>query len=351
MSNRASGEPPSSSAGAPTPGKDEMDRDPSSLAVFSTASGRRLVVDVCQHLGVAPALSEERLFEDGEHKLRALESVRGRDVYLVESLYGDSTVSVNDKLVRVLFFLAALNDAGAERVTLVAPYLCYSRKDARTKARDPVTTRYLAQLIEAMGTRRVVTLDVHNRAAYENAFRIPAEHLSALSIFAEAFVPIVGARHAVVISPDAGGVKRAERFRAALERRLGRPVPLAFMEKARSEGRVRGGAIVGDVEGRVAIIVDDLISSGRTLVLAARGCRARGAVEVHAAATHGVFAQDAAAVLSGAELGRVLVLDTIPASRGAEPLPANVEHMPCAPLLATAIQRLHVDGSLVELES
>jgi ribose-phosphate pyrophosphokinase len=311
-----------------------------------------LVADICRHLAIAPAVSEERTFEDGEHKLRPLESVRGRDVFVVDSLHGEGRLSVNDELVRALFFIATLKDAGAARVTMVAPYLCYSRKDVRTKARDPVTTRDLAALFEAVGTSRILTLDVHNRAAYENAFRIPAEHLSAVPLFADWFVPLVGEHNAVVVSPDAGGVKRAERLRSTLEKRLQRPVSLAFLEKHRSEGQVRGGALVGDVGGAVAVIVDDLISTGRTLALAAAACRERGAIGVHAAATHGLFAADAWEILGSSPLESLVVLDTVDTSAHAEAArAARVDIRPCAPLLAAAIQRLHTDGSLVELES
>ncbi|HEX2679009.1 MAG TPA: ribose-phosphate pyrophosphokinase-like domain-containing protein, partial [Polyangiales bacterium] len=129
-------------------------------ALFSLQSGRPLLERICAELDVPPARLEERDFEDGEHKLRPLESVRGRDVYVVESLAADAARSVDDKLVRVLFLLGALRDAGARRVTVVAPYLCYARKDMRTKPRDPVTIRYLAQLFEAAGAQRIVTLDV-----------------------------------------------------------------------------------------------------------------------------------------------------------------------------------------------
>jgi ribose-phosphate pyrophosphokinase len=321
-------------------------------AVFSTGAGRALVERVCRALELPPARFEERSFEDGEHKTRPLESVRGRDVYLVESLYRDESASVNDKLVRSLFFIAGLRDAGARRVTLIAPYLCYARKDMRTKARDPVNTRYVAQLVEAMGTGRILTIDVHNRAAYENAFRIPAEHLTAVPIFTDVFARVVGPRDAVVVSPDAGGVKRAEAFRAMLERRLGRAVPLAFIEKFRSEGALRGGRLVGDVAGRVAILLDDLISSGRTLASAAKACREHGAEAVHAAATHGVFSPDAAEVLQSAELDRVVVLDTVARANELETaLGPRLQILPCAPLLADAIRALHDEGSLVALQS
>lgn len=321
-------------------------------SIYCLGSGQPLGQRVCQHLGIPLGGLEEREFEDGEHKLRPLESVRGRDVYLVESLYGSSTLSVNDKLVRLLFLISTFNDLGARRITMVAPYLCYARKDVRTKPRDPVTTRYVATLFEAVGTHRVVTMDVHNAAAYQNAFRIPAEQLTAIPTFVERFAAIVGERAATVVSPDAGGVKRAERLRQALERRPAQNVELAFLEKFRSEGKVRGGKVVGAVEGRVAIIIDDLISSGTTLSLAADACRERGATAVYAAVTHGVFAREASAVIARSGIERLLLFDTIPPERlDSELLSHKVQVIDCAPLVAAAIRRLHTDGSLGELET
>jgi ribose-phosphate pyrophosphokinase len=177
------------------------------LSVFAFGAGRPLAERICRRLGIALGALEERSFEDGEHKLRPLESVRGRDVYVVQSLYGDAQSSVNDKLVRTLFLVATLKDAGAERVTCIAPYLCYVRKDRRTKPRDPVTNRYVAALLEAVGTDRVVTLEVHNPAAYENAFRIPAEHLTASPLWVQGLFSAVRDRKVTVVSPDAASTR------------------------------------------------------------------------------------------------------------------------------------------------
>ncbi len=336
------------------PGEDESTQprlpDGHRASVFSLDTGAALAERICRQLGVDLGRHEERGFEDGEHKIRPLESVRGRDVYVVESLHSDDELSVNDKLVRMLFFASALREAGAERVTAVAPYLCYARKDMRTKPRDPVTSRYVATLFEAMGVDRMVVVDVHNRAAFENSFRIPTEHLTAAPAFVDAFAELVGDQPVTVVSPDAGGVKRAERVRQALEERLGRPVGSAFIEKYRSEGVVRGGAVVGEVDGRVAIIIDDLISSGTTLARAAAACRERGALTAHAAATHGVFSADSSRLLAESELERIVILDTIPPRRLApELLDSRVEVIDAAPLLAAAIQRLHTNGSIVDL--
>jgi len=320
------------------------------LRLFALNASRDLGERVARELGSPLAPHEEREFEDGEHKARPLESVRGRDVYVLVSLYGDPHQSVNDKLVRLLFFLGALRDASAGRITAVIPYLCYARKDRRSKSRDPVSTRYVAGLLETVGADRVLTLDVHNLAAYENAFRIRADHLQAKRLFVDEFVPRIGREPVVVVSPDVGGVKRAEDFRQALSRRLGREAGGAFLEKYRSAGVVSGAAVVGDIEGRVAIIMDDLISTGGTIARAVAACRSRGAKAVYAVATHGIFVGEAARMVADSGLERLVVTDTIPPFRLDPALVrSKVTVLDTAPLFAEAIRRIHTGGSVVEL--
>ena len=320
------------------------------LSVFALHATREFGERVSAHLKQPLAAHEERGFEDGEHKVRPLVGVRGADVYVIQSLHGDESESVHDKLCRLLFFIAALKDHGAARVTAVVPYLGYSRKDRRTKPRDPVTTRYVAALFEAIGTDRVVTVEVHNVAAFQNAFRIPAEHLDTARLFAEYFAETLGEADAVIVSPDAGGVKRADRFRGALSRRLNRDLATVFIEKYRSAGVVSGGAVVGDVDGKTAIIIDDLISTGTTMTRAAAACRARGALVVHAAAAHGLFIGDAGAILEDPALDRVVITDTVPPFRLDPALvKRKVTVLDAAALCAEAIRRLHEGGSLVDL--
>ncbi|MDO9009680.1 MAG: ribose-phosphate diphosphokinase [Thiobacillus sp.] len=320
------------------------------LCLFALDATRAYGERVASALEVELASHEEREFEDGEHKARPLENVRGRDVYVIHSLHGEPGMSANDKLVRLLFFIGTLKDASAARVTAVCPYLAYSRKDRRTQPRDPVSSRHVAQLFEAVGTDRVVTLDVHNLAAYQNAFRIPAEHLEARGLFVDWFAVRLRDEAIVVMSPDTGGIKRAAIFRDSLARALGRPVAVAFMEKRRSGGVVSGETVVGEVAGKTIIIIDDLISSGTTLARAAAACKALGAKGVFAAASHGMFAGAAADVLANPVLERVLVTDSIPPLRLPPALlGSRVEVLDSAPLFAEAIRRLHSGGSLVEL--
>ena len=321
------------------------------LSLFALDASRSYGERVAAELGTALSRHEAREFEDGEHKTRPLENVRGKDVYVIQSLYGEPGMSANDKLVRLLFFIGALKDASAGRVTAVCPYLAYSRKDRKTKSRDPVSSRYVAQLFEAMGTDRILTLDVHNPAAYENAFRIPAEHLEAQSLFVAWFIArLQDDEDLVVVSPDAGGVKRAEAFRQRLGQTIGRPIAAAFMEKRRSEGVVSGEAVVGEVGGKTAIILDDLIGSGTTLTRAATACKTLGAKQVFAAASHGMFVGGADGVLADPALEKVLVTDSIPPFRLPPALlGTRVVVLGSAPLFAEAIYRLHSGGSLVEL--
>lgn len=319
------------------------------LAVFTLPPSGALGRAVAADYGLSLAPHELRQFDDGEHQIRPLLSVRGRDVYVVCSLYGDAAESVNDRLCQLLFFVGAVRDAGAARITIVAPYLCYARKDRRTRPRDPVTTRYVAQLIEAVGADRIVTIDVHNRAAYENAFRIHSEHLEAGPLFVER-CRALGDRRLTVVSPDLGGFHRAEALRDALERAGAGTVELAMLGKHRQDGVVRTEAFVGEVAGRIAVIVDDMIVTGTTLIRAAEACRRRGAVAVHAMATHGVFTQAAGELLSTPAIDSVIVTDTVSTERfNLGSLRAKLTIVSIAPLLARAISTLHHDGSLTQM--
>jgi ribose-phosphate pyrophosphokinase len=295
-----------------------MNRCP--LSFFGLQGSRDLAESVAGRLEVALAAHEERDFEDGEHKARPLQDVRGHDVFVLHSLHGDASESGNDKLCRLLFFCGALKDAGAERVTAITPYLCYARKDRRTKPNDPIITRYVAAMFEAVGVDRVITLEVHNLAAFENAFRCPTRHIESAQLLAAHFAPLLRGEQVVAVSPDAGGAKRAEQFRQALEHLIRTDVGSAYMEKYRSSGVVSGALLAGDVRGKAAVIVDDLIATGGTLVRAARACRAAGATKVFAAAAHGLFVGGAPELFATPALDGITVTNTVPPLR----VPAEV---------------------------
>jgi ribose-phosphate pyrophosphokinase len=319
------------------------------ISLFALDGSREFGERIAAHLGIALDDHEERAFEDGEHKARPLVSVRNRDVFVVHSLHGDPDASGNDKLCKLLFFIGALRDASAARVTAVVPYLAYARKDRKTQTRDPVTTRYVAALFEAVGVDRVVTIDVHNLAAFQNAFRCPTEHLEARPLFARHFADVLGDEPAVVLSPDVGGMKRADAFRQTLAGALGRDLGFGLMEKKRALGTVSGETLFAPVEDRAVVIIDDLISTGTTVGRAARACLDQGASRVFAAATHGLFI-GAHEVVAATSLESTVVTDTVPPFRLDPDLVAQkVVVLSAAPLFADAIKAIHSGGSIAAL--
>lgn len=321
--------------------------------LFALTGSRELGMAIAAHLEIPLASHEERPFEDGEHKIRPLQSVRNRHAFVLSSLYGDPQLGVNDKLMRLLMFVGALRDASAREITLVLPYLAYARKDRRTKPRDPVSLRYLAAMFESVGTGRIVTVEVHNPAAYQNAFRCVAEHLdSAVIVVPELLSRLRDRENIVVVSPDTGGYKRAQDFRQRLERALDREIDTAFVEKLRSGGRLFHGRLVGEVADAIVLIVDDLIVTGRTLIHAARVCRAEGAKTVMAIAAHGVFHSTANEHLADPALDRIVICNSVAPWRIDNPVvKAKLEIIDIAPFLAQVISAIDLGGSLTELLS
>jgi ribose-phosphate pyrophosphokinase len=320
------------------------------MKLFALQSSRSFGELVAKELSMSLSVHEERDFEDGEHKTRPLENVRNQEVFVMHSLYSDKTQSVNDKLCRLLFFIGALKDASAEKVTAVIPYLCYSRKDRKTKSRDPVTTRYVARMLETAGADGVVTMDVHNLQAYQNAFNIPAENLEGRKLFAAYLAPLLKNEDLVVMSPDFGGVKRAELFLKTLSKQIKKEIPLVLMEKFRSKGEVWGEQIAGDVKNKMIIIIDDLISTGGTIARSAAACRSAGAKKVIGLATHGLFTGKPDETLKEPALEQIITTNTIPPFR-LENTTVNekVTVLNAAPLFAEAIRRMQEGGSIVEL--
>lgn len=312
-------------------------RQQSDILLFALDRDRSLATAIAHKLGIELSPLEEREFEDGEHKVRPLVDVRGRHVAVVAGLNGAARQSVNDRLCRLLFLIGCLKTNGAASVSAAAPYLCYLRKDRQTKTWDPLTGRYVAQLIEAAGADSLITMEAHNFAAFQNAFRIPTTHLDPYSVFAKALLPLVGDNELTVMSPDLGGSKRADLFREVLEKRLGRPVGAALMEKHRSLGVVSGDMFAGDVDGHTVIILDDMISSGATMACAAAACRQRGARAIYLAATHGLFSRAADTNLAGDHIKRILITNTVQPNRIPEGLRYRVETVDVSEVFANAI--------------
>lgn len=321
------------------------------MRIFALNGSRNFGEKVAKLLNTRLDDHEERHFQDGEVKFRPLVSVRSEDVFVIQALQSDEHRSVHDKLCALLFFAATLKDCGARRVTAIVPYLCYARKDRRTKARDPVTMRYVAVLFEAVHIDCVVTFDVHNLQAFQNAFRCQTEHLMAQQLFVNYFEKFLRADERVaVMSPDIGGVKRAEQFRERLSKTLAREVDFAFMEKLRSKDVISGEAVVGELKGKRVIILDDLINSGSTMARAAVACRKAGALGTYAVVTHAVFVPEAIATFQEEALEKIVVTNSVELPEISE-ISANrkLVVLDAAPIFAEAIHRLHTAGSLVSL--
>lgn len=321
------------------------------MRIFALKGSEQLGDAIARSMWTEVEPHEERDFEDGEHKARPLVGVRGEDVYVVHSLAGEDGASANDKLVKLLFFIAACKENGAARVTAVVPYLAYARKDRQTKSRDPVTTRYVAQLFEAVGTDCVVALDVHNIVAFQNAFRCRTVHLDTRRLFSPTIRSLAGGLPVTVFSPDGGGVKRAQLLKETYEAETGEAAGFGFMEKRRSGGVVSGDLFAGDVKGSAVFIVDDMISTGGTMLRAAKACRANGARRVYALAAHGLFGEGSQAMLDDPAIDGVVVTDTLSsAARAVAGGPAGrVEVLPVGPLIGEAIRRLSANGSINDL--
>ncbi|WP_129781977.1 ribose-phosphate diphosphokinase [Peristeroidobacter soli] len=311
------------------------------MLLFAPKASLELATRVADALGVCLSPSEEREFDGGEHKMRSMIDVRSEDVFVVHSLHGDAAASANDKLCRLLFFAGALKDAGAERVTAVTPYLAYARKDRRTQPRDPVTTRYVAAMMEAAGIDRTVTLEIHNEAAFDNAFRHPAVRLDAVDSFAPEIAREVRDQPVIVMSPDIGGVKRAQRLGECLAGTLSREIDLAFMEKRRAKGVLSGETVVGDLDGRAVVIYDDLIASGSTILRAAQAARRAGARSVLVAAAHAAFIPAALRLFESHVADQILVTDSVSLRPEFTPwLSKGLRICSIAPLLARTIAEL-----------
>ena len=249
---------------------------------FSSQVAYHLDSDLHKHV--------EEYFADHETYVRSDVNVRNSDCYVIQSLYSDEEETVADKLAKLLFFIGSLRDASARRITAVIPYLAFQRQDRKTNSREPITTKYIAMMFEAVGTDRLLTMDVHNLSALQNSFRLPTDNLEAKNILADyvADDPIVkeNADRLVCLSPDSGGMGRSKRFRHALSSRLGADVGLAYLYKTHSGKVIEGKEIIGDIKGKLVVVIDDMISSGATLVECKNAVYRSGGELWAACATH-----------------------------------------------------------------
>lgn len=319
--------------------------------LFAPAESATLAAEIARCADVELGPLEERSFEGGEFKLRPLVSVRDRTVVVAQSLASSQDCDAAQRLLRLLFLLFGLRDAGAAQLIAFVPYLAFARKDRRTQPRDPVSARYVAQLIESTRLDSLCALDVHNPAAFDNAFRIPVNHLTALPMFARNFAERNFRGGISVASPDVGGVKRVQIFRDLLQNALERNIDLAFVEKRRSAGNISGGAVVGDVRDKTVIVLDDLCASGQTLIHAASALRAAGAATIHVACTHAPMPQGIDALRATDCISSIVCTDSVASALElaphAEGSPLTV--LPVAPLLGDALGRMLAGRPLAPL--
>ena len=319
------------------------------MRIFALKGSENLGASIARALGRELDQHEERDFGDGEHKARPLVSVRGEDIYVLHSLNGEVGASANDKLCKLLFFLATCKENGAAQVTAIAPYLAYARKDRQTKSRDPVTTRYVAQLFEAVGANCVMTLQAHNLAAFQNAYRCRTVHLDTRKLFTPIIKELAGGEPVAIVSPDGGGMKRAQLLKETCEAETGESAGYGFMEKRRSRGVVSGTLFAGDVKDASVFIFDDMIGSGGTMVRAAEACREHGASRVHALAAHGLFGEGSDAFFASDAIDGVVVTDSAHTAVEATARTSKLRIVPAGPLIAGAIRCLQGNGLLSDL--
>jgi ribose-phosphate pyrophosphokinase len=280
-------------------------------------------------------------FRNEECRIEIKENVRGAEVFVVQSLCRSLTGNtVNDSILELLLMVDALRRASAYRITAVIPYYGYAKQDKKTKGREPISAKLVANMIETAGARRMVTLDLH-AAQIQGFFDLPVDNLEAApSLCSYLKQQRLDGHKIVVVSPDAGGVPRAEKIAKRLRSTL------AIVFKRRPEPDVSEVTeIVGDVKGKVAVVVDDMISTGGTLAKAAEALIARGATQVYCCATHGIFAGDAIRVLDESPIERVVVTNTIPSAE----LPAKFKVLSIAQIFADAIKRITSNRSVSEL--
>jgi ribose-phosphate pyrophosphokinase len=309
------------------------------LKIFSGRGNYALSAKICKHLHLEPAAITLGKFPDGENFCKLDEDVRGRDIFLVQP----TAPPVNDNLMELLIMIDCCKRASAERITAVIPYYGYARQDRKDEGRVPITAKLAANLVTRAGADRVLTMDLH-AAQIQGFFDVPVDHLYAAPVLNEYFSELgMEGDDIVVVSPDEGSIKRA----LGHSKRLGGT--LAIVDKRRTSAlEVRQSTIIGGpVEGKIALLFDDMISTAGSICGAARLVHEAGAREIHIAATHGVMCGPAIEKLRDAPINSIVVTDSIPIPKEKQ-LP-NLVQLTVAPLLAEAIKRIHHDQSISEL--
>jgi ribose-phosphate pyrophosphokinase len=323
---------------SPAVGQTWMERAPHKrLMLFSGRSNPELGQRIAEHLGLELGAALLKTFTNGEVYVRYEESVRGADMFIVQSCSSPT----NDSLMELLIMINAARLASAKRITAVMPWYPYSRQDKKSAPREPITSKLVADMLEAAGADRVLTMDLH-AGQLQGFFKIPVDHMTAVPLLAEHFKLQVGdipPEDIVVVSADAGRTKLAKKFSEMLGTRW------ALITKERPEQQVAEVTnVIGRVRGKVAIVIDDMIDTAGTLCAGGEALIDHGATEVYACATHAIFSGEALETIAKSVFKQVVVTDTIPSN----PIdrPSNIRVLSVAPILADTISNVFNDDSV-----
>ena len=303
------------------------------IKVFCGNANQPLAAEICQMMGTKLGESEVKSFADGEVSVSLYETVRGSDVFLINS----TCKPVNDNLMELLVMIDALRRASAGRITAVIPYFGYARQDRKVSPRAPISAKMVADFISVAGAGRVVTIDMH-AGQIQGFFNCPVDNLFASQVLLEPFMSMKG--EIVVVSPDAGGVERARSFAKRIE------APLAIIDKRRDRpNQATATHVIGDVDGKIAVLVDDIIDTAGTICAGAEVLLREGAREVYACATHGVLSGPALERLNNSVFTKVVVTDTIPSGERLD-VCSKLQVVSVASLLAKSIHNIHTGSSV-----
>jgi ribose-phosphate pyrophosphokinase len=312
------------------------------LRLYSGSSHPTLASDISRNLGVELGEANLRRFANGEYHCRFEESIRGSDVFIIQTHTGSETNSINDSIMEQLHMIDAAKRASAKRITAVCPYYGYSRQDRKAEGREPIGAKLVADILTAAGVDRVMSVDLHS-GQIQGFFDKPVDHLLAMPVLLE-YLRREAHGEFVIVSPDAGRVKVAERYSQALG------ADLAFVHKRHVKGKanaVEARGVIGDIGGRCCVLVDDIIDTAGTIVAAADILVDNGATEVWAMATHGLLSGPAVDRLKGSKIARTVITDTLPMPPGKEL--ANLEVLSVAKIIADAIDAVFEDTSVSEI--
>lgn len=306
------------------------------LKIFTGNANRALAEEIAAYVGTPLGAAEVKRFSDGEISVAIEESVRGADAFVIQP----TCYPVNENLMELLIMIDALRRASARRITAVIPYYGYARQERKTRGREPISAKLVANLLVQAGARRIVAMDFH-ASAIQGFFDIPVDHLPGVPILAQYYLE-KGLQDVVVVSPDVGGVARAR----SLAQRIG--AEIAIIDKRRPAPNVAEIMnLIGRVEGKIAILIDDIIDTAGTIVQATEALLENGAREVYACCTHPVLSGQAVERLAGSPLAEIVVTNTIPLTPEKQ-LP-KIKVLSVAPLLGEAIVRIHQDLSVSAL--